>query len=383
MNKLQRLLLLGIALPMLAIVLFWQPRFDRDWVDAEDTREFHKELMQVLVNVFDRSSGLFHYSVSTRGKLSDRNNAIRQLLGSRVLAENSHDKESLLELHRQNLQTLMTRWYRVEGDIGYVLFKNKSKLGANAMLLRVILASPDYQQFGEQARQLVNGILSLMEENGAFRPWLIEPDYEYDANYLLTFYSGEALLALFEYVEKSGNQTVLAQAIHSQDYYLNRYVRQMALHYYPAYVPWHTQSLYKAWQLTDDEKYANAILVLNNKVLELQDQEHHRGRFYNPETPQYGKPHSSSDAVYVEGLAVARKLAVDIADDDHQVRYNQAIRIGLEYLQYNQLRNQAPINIEGRDLRINLNGGIVTKRDGHWVRIDTTAHALDALAQLQ
>jgi len=49
----------------------------------------------------------------------------------------------------------------------------------------------------------VRGILSLIDKKGEFHPWLKEPDYEYDKDYLLTFYSGEAILSLVEYYEKN------------------------------------------------------------------------------------------------------------------------------------------------------------------------------------
>ena len=138
-----------------------------------------------------RDKGLFHYIYHPKtDAYPNKNNAIRQLMASRLLAELSQEKPALLSLHERNLSFLLKFWYREEGDLAYIFYDSKSKLGANAMMLRTLVWSPHYERYQRQAKTLAEGILSMMDKHGAFHPWFKEPDYAYDKDRLLTFYSG-------------------------------------------------------------------------------------------------------------------------------------------------------------------------------------------------
>jgi uncharacterized protein YyaL (SSP411 family) len=327
-----------------------------------------------------RDKGLFVYSFNPEsGELSDANNAIRQLMASRILAEESVEHWLLRGPHRRNLSFLITYWYQTDEERAYVFYDDKSKLGANAMLLRTFVASPYFEDYREEAAALARGILHLQHENGSFEPWYVEPDYAYDADYLLTFYSGEALLALVEYHEKTSDPAYLAAAERSADFYINRYVTHLAEHYYPAYVPWHTLAYNKLYKLTGEQKYADAIFVLNDKLLELQDTTQFVGRFYNPATPQYGSPHSSSDAVYTEGLAYAYEVAWLVGDGEHTERYKKAIELGVKNLIGLQYRESI---LENRFPRRTYLGAFRVRVDSPWIRVDTTQHAVDAFTKI-
>lgn len=303
-------------------------------------------------------------------------NELRQLMASRLLAAMSAEQPGLLPLHRENLAFILRYWVREEGDIAYIFYDDKSKLGASAMALRTFVASPDFEtEHRDRARKMANGILKLMNPEGSFRPWLIEPSYDYDSDYLLTFYSGEAILALLEYARAADSGRHREAAVLAQEYYLERYVAKMAENYYPAYVPWHTLSLRMLYDETGDARYAEAVFRLNDELLKIQDTSDKVGRFYNPESPQYGTPHSSSDAVYTEGLAHAYHVAVRAEDAVHAGRYRSALALAvqnLESLQYGSREAKSfprPEKAEG-GIRISE-----TKRN---IRVDSVQHALDA-----
>ena len=328
-----------------------------------------------------RTKGLFVYALDPEtGEYSTSNNEIRQLMASRVLAQESVHNPTLLDVHRLNLDFIFDFWYRADGDIGYVLYDGKSKLGGNAMLLRVLVASPLFDEYVKEAEALARGMLALQDnETGAFRAWYVEPPYAYDEDYLLTFYSGEALLALLEYHERTGDERWLASAERSADFYIDRYVTHLTEHYYPAYVPWHTLAYSKLYERSGDARYADAIFTMNDKLLELQDREGFVGRFYNPSTPQYGSPHGSSDAVYTEGLAYAYEVAKLVGDRAHERRYREAIEravANLEWLQYQEAVPAFPLEPE------RYVGALRTRADSFTVRVDTTQHAVDAFTKL-
>jgi hypothetical protein len=334
-----------------------------------------------------RADGQFHYLYypSRDEYPAGKNNVLRQLMASRALAEMAARDPQWLDAHRRNLTCLFDRWYREEGELGYILYRDKSKLGAIAMALRTLVYSPLFDSYRKEAGKLVNAILHLQAADGAFRPWFIAPDYPYDEERLLTFYSGEALLALAEYAQKTGNSAVLKAATRSQAFYIRRYVDEIERHYYPAYVPWHTQSLRKLHEMTGERRYARAIFTMTDRLLEIQNQDgagdrYYLGRFFNPATPQYGSPHASSDAVYTEGLAHAFEVAVLLEDKERAERYGHALKLGLHNL----------LNLQYRDERLYflrrpqaVDGALRIHTTDNKVRVDTTQHALDAFDKVQ
>lgn len=323
-------------------------------------------------------SGTLLYSFDPKAnKVPNSNNELRQLMASRVVASEAHEDEVMADIHNKNLDFIFENWYLEDENGGFILYQNKSKLGASAMLLRTLVYSPDYQTYAHEAAMLAQGIRTLQQPDGSFVPWYIEPSYAYDAEYLTHFYSGEAILALLEYYEKSGDATALATAQSATEFYLTKYVDNISKNYHPAYVPWHTMSYSALYAITGEERYAEAAFVLNDRLLNLLDTTSYPGRFYKKDLAQEGQeaPHSSSDAVYLEGLLYAYELAVTLEDDDRARRYKDAIDLvsgRLIQLQYKagQPDFQAPLE--------RYIGAIPIREGNPSVRVDTTQHALDA-----
>lgn len=246
----------------------------------------------------------------------------------------SQDDPSLLDAHRRNLDYMIENRYREDDGYGYIYFDEKSKLGAMAMAIRTLVRSPFFDQYRDYADKLGATVLAMQQPDGSFVPWWIEPDYAYDSDYLLTFYSGEGLLALIELYQATDDQRYLDAAIRGHEFYLQRYVEEIDEWYYPAYVPRHTISLSKLYKLTEDPRYAEAIFVLNDKLIDemqVSDQAVADlvGRFYNPLFAHYGTPHSASDGIYVEGVVYALEVAQMLDDQVHIDRYRHALRLGV------------------------------------------------------
>ncbi len=354
------------------------PEEDAEEILATVRRCYGPARRWLVTNV--REKGLFHYIYNPETDYhSTSNNALRQLMASRLLAELCREDPSLADLHRRNLTFVFRHWYRAEGDVGYIFVYNKSKLGANAMALRTLVYSPLFEQFKDEARRLARGIVSLMAEDGSLSPWLKEPDYDYDPERLLYFYSGEALLSLVEYYEKTKQQEFLDAAVRGQDYYLKRYVDQLEENYYPALVPWHTLSCNKLYKVTGEAKYARAAFRLNDELLKIQDTTREIGRFYNPRFPQYGTPHSSSDGVYTEGLAYAYELAVLTGDRPRQARYRAALRIAVKNLEKLQYGEEESRRFDRPERAV---GALRYSTTNPRIRVDTVQHTLDAFRKL-
>ena len=243
------------------------------------------------------------------------------------------------------------------------------------MALRTLVYSPFFDEYEKQAQQLADGIVSLIDATGRFKPWFIEPEYEYDADYLLTFYSGEAILSLLEYYQRTQQDEYFQAVCKAQHWYLTQYVDQLESHYYPAYVPWHTLSLSKLYELEPNARYAQAIFRPNDELLKILDRTDHVGRFYNPRYPQYGQPHSSADGIYTESLLYAWEMARRIADSASR----SALCPGGTARAQSFMRTA----VQGSRARFFCTAGKVYRRLAHRarrlrIRLDTTQHAMDA-----
>lgn len=334
----------------------------------------------IISNLNDEGYFNYYYDPINE-QYSPYNNMIRQIMASRLLAEMSKENESLKDLHLKNLNYIIDNWYKENDSIGYIYFDEKSKLGAMAMMLRTFVYSPFFSEYKDQAEKTFNCIIDLQNENGSFEPWYIEPSYDYDKDYLLTFYSGEALLSMVEYYEKTKNSSVLNLTILSQDYYLEKYVENMSENYYPAYVPWHTQSLNKLYKITGEKKYSDAIMTLNDELLKILDTKNNDtlGRFYNESLPQYGNPHSSSDGVYTEGLSYAYEIALLTNDTYHIQSYKKSLELAIDNiisLQYDHA-NTLDFNFTERII-----GAIRINENNYDIRVDTTQHSMDAFRKI-
>jgi hypothetical protein len=343
-----------------------------------------KAMKAWLIDNF-QDEGYFRYKYFLgSGEYPESNNMIRQLMASRLLAEMAAEDDGVRAMHEKNLEHVFTRWYREEDGSGYIFFENMSKLGASAMALRVLIYSPLYDEYGEEAGRLANTLVRLQDADGSFDAFLIEPEDEYDEDYYLTFYSGEAVLALTEYYLKTDDPKILKAAVKSQNYYIIKYVDEMDENYYPAYVPWHTISLYKLYRITGDERYVQAIFELNDKLLEIQQIEKPKyvdtwGRFHDTAHIEYGSPHSSSTAVYLEGMTYAYELAKEKGDGERMEKYLESIKLAAQNimnLQFNE-RNTYYLNHPERVL-----GAVRAGVNQNYIRVDTTQHAIDAFNRI-
>ena len=335
--------------------------------------------------VQEDGSFVYLYDPEEEDKVYNKNNMIRQLLAARVVAQFCADGEEVFcEIHRKNMNFFFENLYQEEDvdgkTVGYIVYNEKSKLGVNALVVRLLVQSPLFDDYKDRAEKLVRGILLLQNGNGSFEPWYIEPKYKYNKAYILTFYSGEAILALMEYYEKTGDKEVYKMAEKSQDYYIREYVDLKHVNFYPAYVPWHTFSLAKFYNETKNMKYARAIFILNDELLKIQDTYKHVGRFYDSYHSEYGKPHSASDGVYTESLVVAYEIAKAIDDEDRQKKYYKRIKMAIDNLASLQYCNSQS-KIKSVDEK--YCGGVRTKEDRTSVRIDNVAHMLDAMIKIR
>ncbi|MBW1989614.1 MAG: hypothetical protein JRI97_08715 [Deltaproteobacteria bacterium] len=317
---------------------------------------------------FDPIQGVYSYS----------NSMIRQLMSSRLLAQMAGEDPSLAGLHRRNLDFILNYWYRENSrGHGIIFYDGESELGANAMALRTLCASPFFPQHEKEAEKIYQGIVYLFRDDG-FKPFYHEPRYSYLPAYTLAYFSGEAILAITDYARRTGNAEVWEKAAEIQEFYLKKYVDEIEENYYPAYVPWQTFSLCALYAHDPKPEYAEAVFVLNDKLMKIQRHGRHLGRFLDLAPDRPSGTHSSSDAVFTESLAYAYELSQRLGETGRKERYGRALAIAV----YNLLRLQYVDLPPNAPYRKFIAGAFRSSAQNPGVRLDSVQHVMDAFRKI-
>ena len=317
----------------------------------------------------------------SRGEESPADNAIRRFLGSLSLARMGELRGSagIREAARRNLRYNLTRYFQdIGGGRGAIVENTGAKLGAAAIAALAILESPAWSEFLPELTMLAGGVESLADKELGFRTFFFPPERDGE-NW--NFYSGEALLFWSEAARRG------AEFAPSLDRCMEAFARCRARHFQnrnPAFVPWHTQACASLYMQTGRHELAEFALEINDWLLPMQQwnglPDDLRGRFYDPERPEFGPPHAASTGAYLEGLADAHALAQALGDSTRADTYARAINRGLRSLRQLQFRDVRDAFYISKPKRVL--GALRTEVYDNAVRIDSAAHALAAAIKI-
>ena len=327
------------------------------------------------------SAGALPYKYwPSSGTYSTADNPIRRFMASVAFNRlaNQLDRPDVKVAARRNLEFNLSRFYRVEGRNGLIIWDEKVKLGALAMAGLAIVESPFAEKWKDELARLSNAIDSLWQPSGAFRTFI----YPADRNDNQNFYPGEALLFWAISLQQKSDEALLARALKSFSYYRKHFRKSRN----PAFVPWHTQATTILYKLTGKTELRDFIFEMNDWLLAHQQwggslPKDCWGRFFTPEKPSYGPPHASATGVYLEGLVDAWALARELDDAKREAAYNQAIERGIRSLAQLQYRDEVDTYYISRRERVM--GAIRTEADNNEIRIDNLQHGLMALLRYQ
>ncbi|MEO0409598.1 MAG: hypothetical protein AAF289_19835, partial [Cyanobacteria bacterium P01_A01_bin.135] len=335
----------------------------------------------------------------SRGQESSANNLIRQFMATLALIRyaRSTQQPAHWAIAQQNLQYNLTQFYRSDGALGWVEYDGKAKLGAIALAALAIL------EYSEGAAQPTTGleiapayqnifsgfcttVEVLWQPDGAFRTFYKPSDRNDNQN----FYPGEALLFWASLYRRTQDPELLERCRTSFTYYRSWH----RLHYNPAFIPWHAQAYALLYEATEDSAFLDFIFEMNDNLLSMQQwrpesaghyasPDYHadvQGRFYDP-GGNYGPPHASSTGVYLEGLADAYRLAVQVEDAARAQAYKTAIWRGLRSVRQLQFRDVVDLFYVSQ--RAAVQGAIRTTVYDNVIRVDNVQHCLMALLKLR
>jgi hypothetical protein len=306
-----------------------------------------------------------------------QDNLIRQFMATvalgRIAARASAPE--LWERSARNIDYNLQRYYRSEGQLGFVEGNQKAKLGAIALAALAIVEHRDRSKWQEEEAALRRTVQSLWHEDGSFTTFFKPAGRNDNQN----FYPGEALLLWATLYQESHDEKLLAQIMKSFRYYKAWHLDSSAPHRRnPAFTPWHTQAYYMVWRETRNEELRDFIFEMNDWLLDVQqwDKVQYRdtkGRFHAPDRP-FGPPHASSTGVYLEGLVDAYQLAEELGDSKRAARYATAVRRGLRSSM--QLQFVDDVDMFYVSERDPVFGGIRTTVYDNQIRCDNVQHTL-------
>ena len=317
----------------------------------------------------------------SRGEVSPADNAIRRFLATLSLTRLAKLRQSkeLREAARLNLGYNLKRYFQdIGGGRGAIVESKGAKLGGGALAALAILESPARAEFMSELTMLAAGVDSLWDKETGFHTFFFPPERDGD-NW--NFYSGEALLFWAE-ARRYG-----AGFAPSLERCSEAFSRCRERHYRarnPAFVPWHTQACASLFKQTGRREFADFVFEINDWLLPMQQwdglEPDLRGRFYNPQRPEYGPPHAASTGAYLEGLADALALARALGDSARISAYERAVNRGLRSLRQLQFRDQHDTFYISKKPRVL--GALRTEVYDNAVRIDSAAHALAAAIKI-
>jgi hypothetical protein len=343
--------------------------------------DFLRERMQ-LVSAWatqnQRPDGSFPYAYApTHDSYSDDDYAIRQLLtiqGFFAVANELGDQE-LRDVAQRAQENIFDRTYRTDPrGFSYVLdFDGRIPLGNAAIAILMLREKAQNSPLSDRELALAEFILQMQRPDGSFRSFLGDETSTENEQ----FYSGEALTAL-ALVHRISPDARYGRALERGYVY---YSEKLKHDFMPQYAPWHMQAYAIAYENSYDERYAAYTFWLADGLIEtMLDNDKHAqadevGRFYNPEYPSWGPPHSASTGIYVEGLMYAYSVAKDKKDSARMKKYRDAILAGTRSLLLVQWTPESAYYL-GRPERVI--GAFKATISDNRVRIDQVGHTANA-----
>jgi hypothetical protein len=315
----------------------------------------------------------------SRGRESDGDNTIRQMMATICLNRIAlrTGKAEDREIADRNLAHNIATYIREENGIGVAIEREKVKLGGMALAALAIHENPGGKRFSRELALLRAGIDSLWRADGSFKTFLRPVERNDNQN----FYPGEALLFWASLLDAAPEADLRERFLKSFAYYRTFFEANPN----PAFVPWHTQAYCLVLKTLDNRELVDFVFRMNDWLLAMQQWDGApfpdlKGRFYNPEHPEYGPPHASSTGVYLEGLIDAFVLARRLGETDRAERYRVAIARGIRSLRQLQFRSDDDMFYVSKRERVF--GGIRTETYDNTIRCDNVQHGLMGILKI-
>jgi len=254
-------------------------------------------------------------------------------------------------------------------DYSFIMISNEAKLAYNAFLILSLLHVPDYPDNDKWLTLLAKGITSLQNIDGSFNTYFVS-----DRNTGIDYYPGEAMLALMELYDRTGDRTYL-NSVYKAFYYYRQYWRNNKN---TAFIPWHSQIYFLLYKEIKDPEIKDFVFEMNDWLI---DNYQIQSDIYIDKIGGFPKsnPRGYSTSSYLEGIVDAYLLARNIDDNFHLIKYRDAIQLGVRFILLTQYTEDNAFYV-GNQKRVL--GGFRHSLISNTQRIDYTQHAIMALMKI-
>ena len=343
-------------------------------VSAASVERLADGMAEWLTRQLDDDGRMVYEYWPSRGEEAESNNMIRQWMATSALARVAgiRGDPGLYDRVADNIDYNLQISYSEVDGLGHIADPDGDvKLGAIGLAALAISRHPDRERWASEEAALRRSVDELWNEDGSFTSFLVPEGRNDNQN----FYPGEALLLWAATLEGAPEDALLERFMKSFEYYREWHRAQRN----PAFIPWHTMAYEKVWRITGDEELREFIFEMNDWLLGMQQWDEapapeFAGRFYDPDHPEYGPPHASSDGVYLEGLIAAYRVAEASGDAERTERYRVAIARVLRHLMQLQFVDEIDMYYVSRRERVE--GGLRTTEYDNRIRVDNVQHGL-------
>jgi AMMECR1 domain-containing protein len=319
-----------------------------------------------LNNINSQTKRLEYQYAPSSNKYSSRNNHIRQLATLWSITElKDFLKDSAFNtLIRSTLDYYLDKKMCLE-DYCFIKIENESKIAYNAFLILSLLNMPSYPESKNWIYLFANGIISLQNENGSYNTY-----FRSKKNTGIDYYPGEAMLALMNLYQKTGDKSFLNSVKRAFNYY-KEYWRSNKN---TAFIPWHTQTYLLLYNEIKNPEIIEFIFEMNDWLI---DNYQIKDSIYPDKIGGFPKVKPRySTSTYIEGINDAYFLAKIVKDQYHIRKYKEAIRIGIRFILLTQYTKDNSFYVKNSKRSI---GGFKRSLTSNRQRIDYTQHALRSI----
>jgi len=208
-----------------------------------------------------------------------------------------------------------------KNDFAYInITPDKIKLGYNAFIILSLLRS-DYPDREKILSSLAQGIIRQQQPDGSLKTFFFS-----DQTGGTDYYPGEALLALMELYQKTGQEEYRKTVTNALAYYTHYFQTNPNT----AFTPWQSRAYAILYQTNPNENIAQFIFDMNDYML---DQYQPAGSCQN-----FFFDQGIVTAVHAEGVVQAYDIAQLTNDQNRQNCYQNFIREAAEYILTMQIK---------------------------------------------
>lgn len=311
-----------------------------------------------------------------------RNQIVRQWFATLALGKlyKRYPTEQRKTAFMNNLRFNMEQYYREDGELAYFVYKGYAHLASNAVAARALaIAQMVDEKYAGPYQKIVLTMNQQISEYGPMDS-VVYPHDKHGED--INFAPGVVMVAMVQAARLGVIELDVARMELVTAYYYRRWNEKRSL--YGA--PWMLQGFTAVWEALKDKMEPVQARALRDTIFVIADylagcqaktdrRPEHVGAFSHPSCTEATKA-PLSNAVRVEGLVSAYRVARAEGRIGEAKRYRDSARLGLRHILYAQINEVESQQYKNPHKAV---GALVPGRGNPSVRIDGPGHTIMAV----